>query len=862
MLRHYLEMKARYPDALLFYRLGDFFELFYEDAKTAARELELTLTARHRGTDHETPMCGVPHHAVESYAGRLLRRGYKVVLCDQVEDASQAKGLVRREITRILTPGTLAEEGLLEGKEFATLAALVFDSPEKGGAAFLEVSTGRFRWVRCSSLDEAQEEVALERPSELLVNRLEELGPLGEWIAREVPCRSALPLVGEQAKEAEEILCRHFGVMSLRGFGVDPGEPLVRAAAAALWYAAENRKSELSHIRGFELAERSRYLQLDSTVLAHLEIFRTQREAQRQGTLLWAVDRTLSSPGARLLQEWLRRPLLDIEEIRNRWDAVGELLEASDLRGAIRQLLGQFPDLERLAGRAAVGQLRPRDAASLRRGLQLAAELKCLLEGADSKLLRRAAQVEVLSELRARLEAELEEDPADDVTQGQILRSGIDPELDEARSLSQEGQKHLLRLEAEERERTGIPTLKLRHHRSLGYSFEVSRSHLHKVPERFLRRQTLTQGERFVTPELLELADRLARAESRRQELESQRFELLGRAVAEQVVPIAELGRVVAMVDVLAGWAELAEERGWCRPRVAERGEGFEIREGRHPVLEQVLGRGFVPNDFILDGERERLVILTGPNMGGKSTYIRQVALLVVLAQSGCFLPARSACLPVVDRVFSRVGASDDLVRGESTFMVEMVETARILRLATPRSLVILDEVGRGTSTFDGLSLAWAIAEHLHDRNGSWTLFATHYHELTELAEVFPRVTNWTVAVREWEGRVVFLHKILPGAADRSYGLHVARLAGIPREVVNRAEQLLERLEGQQHDAFGRPKLLPESVRGESSPVQLSLFVPQEEQVLQVLRELDVNQMTPLAALNLLATLKSRLGVR
>ncbi len=860
MLRHYLELKTRYPDALLFYRLGDFFELFYEDARIAARELELTLTARHRGTDHEAPMCGVPHHAVESYLGRLLRRGYKVVLCDQVEDASQAKGLVRREVTKILTPGTLAEEALLEGREIVSLAALVFDGPERGGLAVLEVSTGRLRLVRLHSPDEAREELALERPAEILSYGLEEHGALREWIEREISCRSPFPPVAVRARDAAESLCRQFGVASLRGLGLDPEEPLVRASAAALSYAVNNRKSGLAHVQGFELSERSRYLQLDSTVLAHLEMFRAQKDGQRHGTLLWAVDRTVTAAGARVLQEWLRRPLLEIREIARRQDAVQELLGSPDLRGELRHLLGRLPDLQRLAGRAAVGKLGPREASSLRRGLQVAAEVQRLLSRASSEVLLIAAQVDALPELRRLLELELEADPADDIAQGRVIRQGVDPELDAARSLAEDGQQHLLQLEARERNETGIPTLKLRHHRSLGYSFEVSKAQLVKVPERFLRRQTLTQGERFVTPELLDLADRLAQADSRRQELEAQRYELLAKAISEQVVKISALGRALAEIDVLAGWSELAEERTWSCPQFVPDRSGLEVRDGRHPVLEQVLGTGFVPNDCVLDGERDRLVILTGPNMGGKSTFLRQVALLVLLAQAGCFVPARSARLPVIDRIFSRVGASDDLVRGESTFMVEMVETARILRLATPKSLVILDEVGRGTSTFDGLSLAWAIAESLYERNRSLTLFATHYHELTELAEVLPAVANWTVAVREWEGRVVFLHKILPGAADRSYGLHVARLAGIPGNVVTRAEQLLQLLEGQQHDALGRPKLARGSQVGVSSPSQLPLFVPVEEQVIQLLRDLDLDQMTPLAALNLLATFKTRLG--
>ena len=857
MLRHYLELKSRHPDALLFYRMGDFFELFFEDAKTAAGLLDLTLTARQKGTENEAPMCGVPHHAAEGYIGRLLRMGRKVVVCDQTEDPKLAKGLVRREVTRIYTPGTLSDTELLEGKEQNFLAALVWESGS-GAGAFLDVSTGAFFVRRFRSGAEALGELESLRPRELLAgSSLPE--EIEGWGAREGVCRTELDGLLEGPTAAAERLRRHFGVGSLRGFGLEEGEPAVRAAAAALAYAQGNQLSDLSHVREIALATLSDRLEIDATTLANLEVFRNLRDGGLRGTLLELLDATATAPGGRLLREWLRRPLRDPAEIGRRQDAVAAWLEDSARRGRVRERLQRLADFERLASRAVVGSLAPREAAALRDALGEVPALLAEVSESTAAMLAEAAAADPVADLADLLAERLAPSPAASVEDGGVIREGIDPDLDEARSLARDSKRHILAVEARERERTGIASLKVRYNRVFGYSIEVSKANAGKVPAEYVRRQTLVHAERYVTPEIQGLEAKILDAEQRQLELERTHYESLRRSVAEAAPRLLRLGAAVARVDVVAGWAELAATRGYCRPQVVAAGAGIRIADGRHPMLERILGRDFVPNDADLDPAERQIVLLTGPNMGGKSTYLRQVALLVVMAQTGSFVPAREANLGAVDRVFSRVGASDDLARGESTFMVEMIETANILRFATADSLVILDEVGRGTATFDGLSLAWAIVEHLHEGPRPLTLFATHYHELTELEALLPRVVNRTMAVKEWEDRILFLRRVIPGTADKSYGLHVARLAGLPGSVVERAGQVLANLESHEYDPQGRPRLAEGSSFPAERPGQMPLFTPAEEVVARVLREADLDRMTPLAALNLLVSLKDRL---
>lgn len=873
MMRQYLEVKAQHPDALLMYRMGDFFEMFFEDARQAAPILEVQLTARQKGTENETPMCGVPHHALEGYLAKLLGAGLKVAICDQIEDPAQAKGLVKREVTRVVTPGTLSDPGLLEGKEENFLAGLVWER-EEGAGAFLDLSTGSFFVRRWCSPEEAVEDLALLRPREVLFHSGGGADgfPAGvvEWAERDCPCRT--PLAGDRLFDphrAGELLLRQFGAGTLRGFGLEEGEPAVRAAAAALAYAQETQRSGLSHIRGLAVREARDRMILDASTLANLEVFASQRASaagsgRRRSTLLAVLDRTVTAPGGRTLREWLRRPLVDPGEIAGRHRAVGVLAAENPRRERIRESLARMADPERLVTRAVLGTLTPREAGAVRDTLAeapaLLAELAAL-EPAAAPLLAGLSETDPLPELHAELARMLEAAPAPNLQDGGVIAAGVDEELDRYRSLTRDSKRHILALEVRERERTGISSLKIRYNKVFGYYLEVTRANQQRVPADYIRRQTLVNAERYVTPEIKELEEQILSAEERQIELEVRFFRELTEKIAAEAAGLMALATAIGTLDALASFAEVAARHRYVRPKMAEAGEPIVIREGRHPVVEQASRDAFVPNDAELDAERSGIVLLTGPNMGGKSTYLRQVALIVLMAQAGSFVPADEASIGVCDRIFTRVGASDDLARGESTFMVEMIETANILRHATDRSLVILDEVGRGTATFDGLSLAWAIVEYLHEHRRPKTLFATHYHELTELASLLPRVVNRTMAVKEWDERIVFLRRVVPGSADKSYGLHVARLAGLPSAVIDRAGEILANLEAQEYDPNGKPRLARGSTAPEAgAPSQLTLFAPPEQVVASLLRGVDVNQLTPLAALNLLHSLKSRLG--
>lgn len=875
MMRQYLEVKAQVGEAVLMYRMGDFYEMFFEDARQAAPILEVQLTARHKGTESEVPMCGVPYHALEGYLGKLLAAGLKVAICDQVEDPAQAKGLVKREVTRIVTPGTVSDPALLEGKEENLLAGLVWER-EEGAGAFLDVSTGSFFVRRWRSPEEAVEDLALLKPREVLFHaeRGEEGFPAAivEWAERECPCRT--PLAGDRLfdpQRAGELLLRQFGAGTLRGFGLEEGEPAVKAAAAALAYAQETQKNSLSHVRGVAVREARDRMILDASTLSNLEVFASQRASvagsgRRRSTLLAVLDRTVTAPGGRTLREWIRRPLVDPAEIGERHRAVGALVSDHPRRERIRERLARMADPERLVARAVLGTLAPREAAALRDSLgevpHLLAELAALvaMDPREAPLLARLAETDPLPELHAELVRMLEPAPAPNLMEGGVIAAGVDEELDRYRSLTRDSKRHILALEVRERERTGISSLKIRYNKVFGYYLEVTRANQERVPPDYIRKQTLVNAERYVTPEIKELEEQILSAEERQVELEQRFFrELTGRVAAEAPGLMALAGAVGAL-DALASFAEVAARHRYVRPHMGLAGAPIIIREGRHPVVEQASRDPFVPNDAELEAEQSQIVLLTGPNMGGKSTYLRQVALIVLMAQAGSFVPADEAVIGTVDRIFTRVGASDDLARGESTFMVEMIETANILRHATENSLVILDEVGRGTATFDGLSLAWAIVEHLHEHRQPKTLFATHYHELTELASLLPRVVNRTMAVREWEERIVFLRRVVPGSADKSYGLHVARLAGIPATVIDRAGEILANLEAHEYDPTGKPRLARGNAPETGEPAQLTLFVPPEQVVAALLRDVDVNQLTPLAALNLLQSVKSRLG--
>jgi len=853
MMRQYEEAKRACPDALLLFRMGDFYELFYDDARQAARLLNLALTSREKGPD-AVPMAGFPHHQLESYLGKLIAAGCRVAVCEQVEDPRQAKGLVRREVTRVVTPGTVTDEALLDPREANFLAAVAPGDP--AGLAWVDLSTGRFL-AGGFAAGEIPDQLARIAPKECL---LSEDGSLPrEALGREVML-TRRPDWAFEWRSATQTLAQHFGTAGLEGFGFDLDGPnaaadraAVRAAGAVLDYLKETQKTGLQHIERLVPYRSSGTLEIDSSSRRSLELTRTSREARREGSLLWVLDRTVTGMGSRLLADWLANPLADPQQIRRRHDAVEELLGDPRLCAELRESLRGVYDVERLVTRVVTARATPRDLSFLARTLGCLPALKAKLAARQSQLLAELEQqIDLCAALRSRLEAALEDDCPLVSREGGFIRPGYSERLDQLRELAHGGKQWIARYQARETQRTGIPNLKIGYNKVFGYFIEVTNAHRDKVPEDYIRRQTLKNAERYVTPELKEYEEKVLTADEQAKELEYELFVELRNLAAEHHSTLRRTAAALAELDVLAGLAELARQRNYCRPRIVEQ-PVLKIIDGRHPVLEIIEPEGsFVPNDTHLGGEQGSILLVTGPNMAGKSTYIRQVALLVLMAQMGSFVPAREAVIGVADRIFARVGASDELSRGQSTFMVEMTETARILNMATERSLVVLDEIGRGTSTYDGISLAWAVAEWLHDRVRCRTLFATHYHELTDLAQARSGVRNLNVAVREWKDEVVFLHKIVDGPADKSYGIHVARLAGVPREVIERAKDILAELEAEHMDEQGRARLarVPEPQRPRE--IQLTLFRPPDHPIVEELRDLKLEQTTPLEAFEIL----------
>lgn len=851
MMRQYRQWKRRYPDYLLLFRLGDFYEAFYEDAVVAARVLNIALTSRQKGPD-AIPMAGVPHHAVDSYIGRLLAAGLKVAVCDQVEAASpRGRRLLRREVVRLVTPGTVTDTGYLDRGRNNFLAALV-TAPGGAGVALVDVTTADFLVAEGSDPAGLVESALLRRPAELLVPP--DLPARDPLVARFREAGATVTVADRAAFApgvAEERLRAHFGVATLAGLGLTDGGLAARAAGAVLAYLQETHPLPPAHLTRVQPLVGDDHLVLDEPAVRHLELVENLADRTVRGSLLGVLDCTRTPMGARLLRQWVLRPLRDPEAIDARLTAVEALAEDPDRLAALRELLGGIGDLQRLASRVALGVATPRDLAGLRAGLRPLPTLRAQARQVAAPLVQEALEgLDGLEGLRQLLEEALVDDPPASFHEGPVIRESYSAALADIRREAREARGWIAGLEARERQRTGIATLRVRFHRVLGYGIEVPKAHLGRVPPDYLRRQTLVGAERFVTPELREREAVVLGAEERARRLEAELFDELRRAVARETDRVGRASQAVALLDVLAALAQRARERGYVRPTV-DRSARLEIRDGRHPVLElRPEGDPFVPNDLLLDGEDVTGLILTGPNMAGKSTYMRQVALIVILAQLGSFVPARAARIGVVDRIFARIGAQDDLLRGRSTFLVEMSETARILRQATSRSLVLLDEIGRGTSTYDGLAIAWAVAEYLHDRcPGAKMLFATHYHELVRLAAELRRVRNVHVAVREHRGGIVFLYKVQAGATDRSYGIHVARLAGLPEEVVARAREILTRLE--QRGSAGPPR------RGERC--QLALFPSAPHPVLETLAGLDPDAMTPLEALQTLHRLQQAL---
>lgn len=824
MLRQYYDIKKRYPGTILFFRLGDFYEMFFEDAILGARELEITLTARHKEHGSPVPMCGVPYHAASNYIARLVRKGHRVAICEQTEDPKAASKLVKRDVVRVVTPGTTIESQLLEASRNNYLAAIC-GAGTGMGLAVVDVSTGEFLTTQISG-EEAWlkiiEQLEVFGPSEIIHPR--SLTPLVSALRSGTGSGDTLNGAPEKAFEgsvvftplddwvfgpdhAESLLLSQLGVTALDGFGqIADRHFAVASAGAAIHYVLETQKTQSLHISKLKYFEASEALVLDSTTITNLELM-TANDGRASHSLFGIVNRTCTGMGGRLLRQWLLRPSIDIHEINQRLDAVADAIRSSQHRDAVRKSLESMGDLERLSSRLTLGRATARDLLALLESFEVIPRLRQQLAGDRPALISSIAHnLDELRDLAKLIADSIADDAPNSANEAGMIRVGYRVELDELRDLASSGKGYIAALEARERERTGITTLKVKFTNVFGYFIEVSNSNRSRVPDDYIRKQTLTNAERYTMPELKEYEGRVLGAEARILELETSIFDEIRRSLAREVRRILEVSGAIATLDVIFGFAETAAKRGYKRPQVHE-GDELEIRAGRHAVIE-TLGERFVPNDLFLNNGTHRLLILTGPNMGGKSVFLKQAALIVLLAHAGSFIPADSARVPLTDRIFTRVGASDNLSRGRSTFMVEMIETAKILNSATPRSLILLDEVGRGTSTFDGLSLAWAIAEFIHDDadHAAKTIFATHYHEMTELAKMRPGVRNSQVAVSETGGEIVFLRKVVSGSANKSYGIEVARLAGLPSSLLERAREILTNLEQNELDVTGQPK--------------------------------------------------------
>jgi DNA mismatch repair protein MutS len=863
MMRQYLETKAEYPDCILFFRLGDFYEMFFDDAELASGILDIALTSRAKGKG-AYPMCGVPHFSANSYIKRLVEAGHKVAVCDQVEDARQAKGIVKRSVTRVVSPGMITDLEDLEAGVANFLGALhVAQDGGPYGFAFLDVSTAEFKVTQLTDREGLLAELARVMPRELLIPDAS-AEDLREIIAMALPGIFLRTAGGDPddagiPAEIESELFAHLAADS-GSVQIDCG---LKAARRLFIYATGSLPGSLDHIRRLIPYRVADYMVIDQQTRVNLELLSTQMDGRRQGSLLALVDRTRTPMGTRLLGSWLLYPLLSPERIGERLDALEQLLTDAVRRADILARLKEIRDLERLLGKAAVGRATPRDLGLLRDSLMCLPAWAELVSDDQAALGRLIGEIDILKDLFKKLDAALAEEPPADAGEGGAIRSGYDAHLDELRDMASSGRSYIAGLEQQERKATGIASLKIRYNRVFGYFIEVTKPNLHLVPEHYGRKQTTANAERFETDELKQKEEQILGAQDESLALEKEIIASLTERVSKESQRILTVARQVATSDVIASLAELAAENGYCRPQVDE-SEAIEIHAGRHPVVEKYLsGERFVPNDSNVSCQDEQILVITGPNMAGKSTVIRQVGLICIMAQMGSFVPAASARIGIVDRVFTRIGAADNLARGLSTFMVEMTETAHILRHATRRSLLVLDEIGRGTSTFDGLSIAWAVAEYIHDRIGARTLFATHYHQLTELALTKSRVANYTISVKEWKERIVFLRTLVKGICSRSYGIQVGKLAGLPAEVVRRAVQVLANLEGDEYDEIGTPKLSVAERDGSRRSGQLRLFskaLPASRSLVeQELEKLELDSLTPREALDILYGMKQGL---
>lgn len=868
VMRQYLEAKRQHPDAIVFFRMGDFYEMFYEDALTASRVLELTLTSRSKDSGGSPiPMCGVPHHAANAYITRLVKRSFRVAICEQIEDSKKSKKLVRREVVRVVSPGTLIDAEYLDAREPAFLMAITkHEAPRSAstyGVSIIDISTGEFNaaeYIGDIGRQVLTDEISLLGPRELIVSTEFDLShELPTVAACDLPL-SKLDPWAFGLDRASQVLSDQLHVTSLEGFGLGDHPAATIAAGALVQYLHDTQKADLKHVRRITFRSRADHLLIDPATFRHLEILEGSGGG-RPGSLLAEIDRTVTPMGGRLLRAWLQRPPFALERTQNRLDAVEEFAFRTTERVKTQNALKTVQDLERLVARIALGTAAPRDLVALRYSLATIPRVRTLLHDLKAPLIASLlGELDDVADVRNLIASTLVDEPPASARDGGCIRDGVDPKLDEVRSISRDAKRLIADMEVAERERTGITSLKIRYNRVFGYYIEVSKSNLHAVPNDYQRKQTIASGERFITLALKEYERKALGADEELVEREQLLFDGLRQQVSGEAIRIQASARALANLDVLSGFAELAGLADYVKPHLHD-GNELTVSEGRHPVVERTCPDQFVSNDIKLDSARQQVVILTGPNMGGKSTYLRQTALIVLLAHAGSFVPARQAKIPLVDRIFARTGASDNIARGQSTFMLEMQETSIILHTATSRSLVLLDEIGRGTATFDGLSLAWAVAEHLatNSRSRPKTLFATHYHELTDIADSIPGVVNYHVVAREWRDEILFLRKVEPGRSDRSYGIQVARLAGLPEETIQRATEILRGLERDELSRGGRPSF---SGRGLGTGAQLGLFQTppaSHGRLAQQLHEVDLDQLTPLDALRLLARLKKDL---
>lgn len=862
MMQQYLAIKARHQDAILFFRMGDFYEMFFEDAKIASEVLGLTLTSRAHGKSADVPLAGFPHHALDTYLAKMIKAGYRVAICEQMEDPKLAKTVVKRDITEVVSPGTVLADNLLESNRNNFLAA-IYIKGEIAGLAFVDISTGEFA-VQEVPKEQFVEEIVAANPSELLLSEEQ-----ADFIQNQLPKNERYFITQREQwifnrDFGYESLTKHFGTLSLKGFGCEDLDAGISAAGAALNYLKEAQKGQLAHIAQLQRQSSSEFMSLDSDTRRNLELLKSMRSGTAQGTLISIIDKTCTPMGGRKLVQWMLKPLQDVERIRRRLDAVEEIVHSPASVKNLREHLSRIGDLERYISKITTNRASARDLIALKNSLKLIPEIKNELEKMEAAELREICErLDDLAALVVEIERAIVDDPPLAITEGGIIKRGYHAELDDLRDVAFSGKDWIARLQRDERERTGIPSLKVSYNKVFGYYIEVTKPNLAKVPEHYIRKQTLVNAERFITPELKAYEEKVLDAEEKIVSLEYELFDRVRKEAGQRAPAIQLNARLIAALDCFVSFAHLALENKYVRPGIST-STAVVIEEGRHPVVEKLLpyGESFVANDTILDNEDHQLIILTGPNMAGKSTYLRQVGLIVLMAQMGSFVPAKRAEIGVVDKIFTRVGASDNLAGGESTFLVEMNETANILNNATPRSLILLDEIGRGTSTFDGLSIAWAVAEYLHNTPNvaAKSIFATHYHELTELELILPRVKNYNVAVKEWGDNIVFLRKIVEGGCDHSYGIQVAKLAGLPKPLIHRAREVLANLEAEALTKNNIPRLALTHNGQPPKSQQLSMFEQEEAALRAELAGLNLDEMTPIAALNKLYELKKKIN--